>query len=146
VEAPRLLTILFVGVALVGPGDAAVFRAQDLPADTSGRALSRSFQSLTSPPMEQRKALRRTLQQQGYANTLYDLVRTDPLSALLSYARVHAQIEWSVPHTGLFLYVPVLQPPPRDHHLPGFTGAPSSPWGIPLYDDWTFPVDPWARP
>lgn len=145
-EAPRLLTILFVGVVLVGPGDGAVLCAQDLPADTSGQALSRALGSLTSPQIEQRKALRRSLQQQGYANTLYDLVRTDPLSTLLSYARVHAQIEWSVPHTVLFLYVPVLQPPPREHRLPGFTGAPSPPMGFPLSDDWTFPVDPWARP
>lgn len=101
--------------------------------------------SLTSPALRERQALRRELQRRGYSNVLYDLARQDPLSALISYARVLLQVEWHIPHTTLYVYIPVSYPKSREANLPPVTGAPSPPMAIPLQDDWAFPEDPWRE-
>jgi hypothetical protein len=101
--------------------------------------------SLTSPALRERQALRRELQRRGYSNVLYDLARRDPLSALISYARVLLEVEWHIPHTTLYVYIPVSYPKSREANLPPVTGAPSPPMAIPLQDDWAFPEDPWRE-
>jgi hypothetical protein len=101
--------------------------------------------SLTSPALRERQVERRELQRRGYSNVLYDLARQDPLSALISYARVLLQVEWHIPHTTLYVYIPVSYPKSREANLPPVTGAPSPPMAIPLQDDWAFPEDPWRE-
>jgi hypothetical protein len=101
--------------------------------------------SLTSPALRERQVKRLELQRRGYSNILYDFARQDPLSALLSYARVLLQVEWHIPHTTLYVFIPISYPRSREANLPPVTGAPSPPMAIPLHDDWAFPENPWRE-
>jgi hypothetical protein len=112
-------------------------------ADPSVSAFHRAMSRLTTPEFEQRKRNRRTLQQHGYALMLQDVIQHDGLSALFSYLRMRAQLDFHLPQNTLMVFVPVVQPPPPGLHLPPVTGAPSSPMGFPLVEDRTFPHDPW---
>ena len=136
----RLSTFCII-VACVIPGF--TDSGPDRQLDSLNAAYKAALSKLTSPQFEERKRVLRGYQQRGYVDVLSHAVELDGLSALLAYARVKSQIAYSIPHHRLYLYIPVIQPPNREPHLPGFTGAPSPPIGIPLPDDWSFPADPW---
>jgi len=114
-------------------------------ADSNVAAFHRAIAGLTTPEFEQRKRTRRLLQQHAYVLMLQDMVRRDGLSALISYLKMRAQLDFHLPQNTLMLFVPVVQPPQPGRHLPPVTGAPSSPMGFPLVEDRSFPPDPWKR-
>jgi hypothetical protein len=113
----------------------------------SAAALRENFKRLSSPELERRKAVRRSIQQRGYVSVLRDVVAGDGIGALLAFLRLHAQLEFHLPNNILFVYARV---PERAHsaweqRIPGTSGVPSAPVAIPLYEDLTFPVDPWHK-
>ncbi len=103
------------------------------------------LRSLSSPALEQRKAMRRVLQRTGYANVLADVLRRDGTGALLSLVRLNAQVSFSLSHRPIELYFPIEAPP--DSALGAARIFPfypkSPPFGVQLYDDWSMPEDPW---
>ncbi len=112
-------------------------------AGSSVPAFRRAIARLSSPEFEQRKRNRRLLQQRGYALMLQDVIRHDGLSALFSYLRMRAQLDFHLPQNTLMVFFPVVQPPAPGPHVPPVTGAPSPPMGFPLVEDRAFPPDPW---
>jgi hypothetical protein len=108
--------------------------------------VSHAIARLTSPELEARKARRRALQQKGYADILFHLLQRDGLWGLFSYVRLSSQLEYSLPQNTLNTYLPLIYSPVRrDSSVWGFTGAPSGPMAVPLYEDRSFPEDPWQR-
>lgn len=113
--------------------------------DTSDKkGLQEIIRRLTSPALEQRKKNRREYQQRHYAEILYEMAMMDVPGALLATARSQTQLELQLPSAPLTVTIPVKQPPPPAPSMPGFTGAPSPPWVIPLFEDRRFPADPWS--
>ena len=132
--------------ATLAEGEKAAAPAHHAPlehADSSVSAFHRANSGLTSPEFEQRKRNRRLLQQQGYVLMLQDVIQHDGLSALFSYLRMRAQLDFHLPQNTLLVFVPVVQPSPPGPHLPPVSGAPSPPVAFPLVEDRTFPPDPW---
>jgi hypothetical protein len=125
--------------------------AQEVPSkgspdqpDSLATAYQRHLLTLTSPELEARKYRRRQLQQQGYAEVLQALLEGDGVSALMSWLRTTLQLEYSLPHRPLYVYV---RPPEtrRDTSLAGRMMSSSGGYiQIPLREDRSFPVDPWT--
>jgi len=114
--------------------------------DSLASAVRKAMAGMTTPALEERKARRRTLQQQGYASLLSNTLQQDGLWALITYTRVSLQLEYSLPRNTLFVYVPVRQPAERDTSAMMRTSAPrSGPVAVPLVEDRTFPEDPWRK-
>jgi hypothetical protein len=117
--------------------------APPVQTDSGVSAIRRAMAGLTSPEFEQRKRNRRLLQQRGYVLMLQEVIRHDGLSALFSYLRMRAQLDFHLPQNTLMVFVPILYTPPPGPHMPPVTGAPSPPMGFPLVEDRSFPTDPW---
>lgn len=99
---------------------------------------------LTSPEYQRRKEIRTRIQRQGYTETLYELQRDDPFSALLAATRMLLRLEFAIPRYPLTVTVPIQQPPSRDSGFLRLTIIPSPPMVIRLHEDRTLPKDPWA--
>ena len=145
-----LLLALCLGVAItfestrtqINPLIPASERLQDSLRNQVSAAIAR----LTSPELEARKARRRALQQRGYADILFHVLRRDGLWGLLSYVRLSSQLEYALPQNTLNTYLPLTYSPARrDSSKWGFTGPPSGLMAVPLYEDRSFPEDPWRR-
>jgi len=113
--------------------------------DSLAQAFRVAAANISSPEMEHRKGLRRELQRRGYADILRDVLDGDGLSAFLSFVRVKSQIEYSLPHHTLFVYIQPDVAPRRDSTLPGFFTMGGGPMRFALQDNWTFPQDPWEE-
>ncbi len=140
-----LLGLLLPLSLLFGDDTARVARVREESAaqDSLAAAVRAAIAEMTTPEMEARKARRRHLQQQGYASILSQTLRSDGLLALLMYARVSLQLEYSLPRNTLYVYVPIRQSTPRDStggHFATFGGGPMA---VPLKEDRSFPEDPW---
>lgn len=120
-------------------------RSQELVDDSLSALHRASLGKLTTPEHQARIATRRGMQQKGYADILFHTLRHDGLWGMIASARSHLQLEYSLPREPLVIYVPIRQPEQRGPRLPGFTGAPSPPMAIPLYENRAFPEDPWAK-
>jgi hypothetical protein len=118
----------------------------DSLASTYLRAYQLAARTLTSPQLEQRKELRRSLQQRGYATALQSCLEGDGLFAMLAILRAHLQVALHIPHTPITLYVPIKQQPSWDEKLPGHLSSPTRHFDITLAEDWSFPDDPWRKP
>jgi hypothetical protein len=114
--------------------------------DSLAAEYRRRVDLLTSPELEKRKSDRRRVQRRGYAAVLAGVVRRDGLGALLAYARLRLQLEYSLPHDVLIAYYPVLRRESLQDSLPGFTTFGSGLYGVPLREDRSFPRDPWENP
>jgi hypothetical protein len=119
-----------------------------LPTFDTSDAVSfrRALLSLSTPALEQRNRNRREMQQRHYAEVLYELIQMDAVGSLLASVRSQAQLELQLPQTPLSVTIPIKQPPPPQPGLPGFTGTPSAPYVVTLFEDRQFPVDPWGKP
>jgi hypothetical protein len=113
--------------------------------DRLAAPIRQAVHAMTHPELERRRTLLRSMQRHGYAAAVQNILEGDPFSALLVSLRTSVQVEFHLPHTPIVIYIPVAQPPPRDDHLPGFTGAPSPPLPVVLPEDRTFPHDPWKE-
>jgi hypothetical protein len=134
-----LLTGDYVVPRGVGGGD-------DARQDSLAAAVRKAMAGMTTPALEERKARRRVLQQQSYASLLSNTLQQDGLWALITYTRMSLQLEYSLPRNTLVVYVPVRQPAQRDSSaMMRTTGAPSGPVTVPLFEDRTFPEDPWRK-
>ncbi len=139
-----LLPGLLLPLTLLFADDTArVAREESAGQDSLAAAVRTAIAHMTSPELEERKARRRALQQHGYASVLSQTLRSDGLWALVMYARVSLQLEYSLPRNTLYVYVPIRQPAPRDStggHFATFGGGPIA---VPLREDRSFPEDPW---
>ncbi len=124
------------------PGDGVESAAHQ---DSLVAAVRAAMAGMTTPELEQRKARRRLLQQNGYTSILSHTVRYDGLWALIEYSRVSLQLEYSLPRNTLFVYVPVRQPPESRREGSHFQTFRSGPMAVPLIEDRSFPEDPWKR-
>jgi hypothetical protein len=118
---------------------------QSAAEDSATAAYWRSLGTLTSPELEGRKARRTRLQREGYAEVLQGLLAGDDITALLSWIRTRTQLEYSIPSRQLYVFV---YPPAakRDTSLAArMLPQGGEPIAIPLYDDRSFPIDPWQR-
>lgn len=113
-------------------------------ADSLQSAYLRELSTLSSPQLEQRKSRRRAIQQQGYAEVLYEVLAGDGLAALMSWLRMTLQLEYSIARYPLFVYIrgPETR---RDTTLSGLL-LPASPglMRLPLIEDRSFPINPWT--
>lgn len=116
---------------------------EDAHQDSLAAAVRNAIAGMTTPELEARRARRRTLQQEGYASLLSHALRSDGLWALVTYSRVSLQMEYSLPRTTLYVYVPIRRPPGRDSTGQRFYTFGSGPMAIPLHEDRSFPEDPW---
>lgn len=137
---------LAISVHLTHTQSNPTFPASERLQDSLRNEVSAAIARLTSPELEARKARRRALQQKGYADILFHVLRRDGLWGLFSYFRLSSQLEYSLPQNTLYIYLPVkTSPTRRDSSVWGFTGAPSGPMAVPLNEDRSFPEDPWRR-
>ncbi len=134
-----IVLIMLVAGACTGLSDT----AQKPDFDSAAIRFNRASAALTSPQFEERKKTLRSFQRHGYVDVLGHVTNRDGLSALLAYVRVKSRIAYSIRHTQLYVFVPVIQPPQSSSNPPGFSGSPSPPMAFPLIDDWTFPENPW---
>ena len=134
---------LVLGSGLLISGSPAL--SQGLVDDSLSALHRASTTRLTTPELEKRVAARRAMQQKGYADILFHTLRNDGFWGIIASARSHLQLEYSLPREPLIIYVPIRQPEQRGPRLPGFTGAPSPPAAIPLFENRVFPEDPWAK-
>jgi hypothetical protein len=145
-RSPLLIAVALSSLLAAPPAG----QRKEATADNRDDSLARAFRvaaaTLSSPEMERRKMARRELQQKGYAEVLRDVLDGDGLSGLLSAVRVKAQIEYSLPHHTLYVYLRPVPIARRDSTLPGFFTMGGGPIEFALHDDWTFPVDPWEKP
>jgi hypothetical protein len=111
---------------------------------TDRKSFQEAIRRLTTPELEQRKKNRREFQQRHYAEVLYELTLIDAPGALLASVRSQTQLELQLPSNSLTVTIPVKQPPPPRPGMPGFTGQPSPPMVVPLFEDRRFPADPWS--
>lgn len=118
----------------------------DRTADSLAHEYRRRLAAMTSPALERRKADRRLLQKRGYAGVLAEVIRNDGPGALLAFARMRLQLEFSLPNDPLVAYYPVIAPDARRDSLPGFTTFGSQFYAVPLIEDRGFPRDPWESP
>jgi hypothetical protein len=145
-RSPLLLTLaLSCSLAVTHDGHSREPSTRENP-DSLAQAFRVAAANLSSPEMERRKMLRRALQQKGYTGVLRDVLDGDGLSGLLSAIRVKAQIEYSLPHHTLHVYLKPVPTARRDSTLPGFFTMGGGPIEFALHDDWTFPPDPWEKP
>jgi hypothetical protein len=115
--------------------------------DSLASAFRSATSELTTPEFERRKQALLLLQRQGYVQTLYDVIAGDGPGALISLARVHARIEYRLPHNQLYVYIsPTPRPQAKARSPWQFLAPESAQMSIPLVQDWTFPADPWEKP
>ncbi len=100
--------------------------------DSLAQALNIRISELTSPQLEERKRIRREMQQKGHALVLADVLSGDGLNAVISYLRTRLHIEYAISHQPLSLRIRIER-------------GEGKVWDIPLSDDWTFPRDPWKK-
>ena len=115
-------------------------------ADSLGAEYRRRLSLLTSPELEKRMANRRKVQREGYAGVVSGVVRRDGLGALLAYARMRLQLEFSLPNDVLIAYFPLLHDASLQDSLSASTTFGSRLYGVPLIEDRSFPRDPWGGP
>jgi hypothetical protein len=114
------------------------------PADSLQSAYFRALSTLSSPELEARVSRRRTLQQEGYAEVLYEALRGDGLSALMSWLRTTLLLEYSIPRFPLSVTVrgPETR---RDTSIAGLMlRSTESRVTLPLIEDRSYPANPWA--
>jgi hypothetical protein len=114
--------------------------------DSLAAEYRRRLSGLTSPALEKRKADRRRVQREGYAGVLSEVVRRDGLGALLAYARMRLQLEFSLPNDILIAYIPLLHDATLQDSLSLTTTFGSRLYAVPLIEDRSFPLDPWGGP
>ncbi len=118
---------------------------EELRADSMARAYRVAARSLKTAELERRVAARKAVQRSGYCTTLAAVIRHNGLDALLSYIRMRLHLDFSLPHDQLFAYIPSqykVEPTPG---VPPVVGAPNAMTVVPLYEDRSFPPDPWKR-
>jgi hypothetical protein len=130
------------GVLTPDSSDNDLFNSLDT---TDQKGFQEALRLFTSPELELRKKNRREFQQRHYAEILYELTLMDAPGALLAAVRSQTQLELQLPSTPLTVTIPIKQPPPPPPGMPGFTGGPSDPWVISLFEDRRFPADPWSN-
>ena len=124
-----------------GPGESAPSFAPD---DSAAEAFRHAVRHMSSPELEERKANRLTLQRRGYAAVLHDVVRRDPIGALFATIRTKAQLDIHLPQNTLYAIVPV-NAPGNTSKFQVFSPPASGPMMIPLFEDRSFPEDPWRK-
>ena len=105
-------------------------------ADSLSRGFASALRSISSPALEERKALRRSLQQRGHATSVRSSLEADGLTALLALLRARLQVALSISHRPLSVHYEIKRPP----------GWPRLYYEVVLTDDWSFPADPWRKP
>ena len=96
------------------------------------------------------------MQRSGYSNVLKDALKADGLSALISYVKTKLNIEYSISHRPLSIQIPIGGA--KEKKSTGFNRKPPNQieqvitesnaeqfWEATLYDNWTFPADPWKK-
>ena len=137
----QLTIVNRLGVLTPPASDSDLFNSAD---STNQKGFQEALRQLTSPELEMRKKNRREYQQRHYAQVLYELTLIDAPGALLASVRSQTQLELQLPSNSLTVTIPVKQPPPPPPGMPGFTGQPSPPMVITLFEDRRFPSDPWS--
>jgi hypothetical protein len=150
-EATFALLLLFAGRN--GPADeprqgrpADPEREQERLTDSLENEFRRAVAQITSEELQARNSRRRRLQKEGYAGVLAEVVSHDGVGALMAYARMRLQLEFSLPSDLLIAYYPISVTPSMQDSLPGLTTFGSRLYGIPLVEDRSFPPDPWGTP
>lgn len=124
--------------------------------DSLARRFNIQLTKLTSPALEERKRVRLAMQRSGYSNVLKDALNGDGLSALISYMKTKLNIEYSISHRPLSIQIPIggakkekntgfsRKPPNQIERIITESKAEQF-WEATLYDNWTFPADPWKK-
>ena len=86
----------------------------------------------TPAELKKQQEIRLSFQRQGYPNIVYDVMQQDGWSALVSYAKVHLFMEFSMEHKYFWIVTPI------DNEYMHVEG-------ILFPDDWSFSPDPWKR-
>ncbi|MEW6510246.1 MAG: hypothetical protein AB1428_04740 [Bacteroidota bacterium] len=140
-----IAALVIIGLVLMRPTREAP-AAPDLRSDSLAAQYLRAVRSQKPPELLKRTADRRRVQRIGYILTLDGVMRQHALDALLPYLRMRLHLEFWLPQDQLVAYIPIIQPERRDLGFPEFFTYGSKSAAIPLYEDRTFPADPWAAP
>lgn len=114
------------------------------PDDSTAEAFRHAVRRMSSPELEARKVHRLALQRRGYAAILHEVLRRDPIAALFTTVRTKAQLDIHLPQNTLYVFVPV-NAPERTSKFQVFSPPASGPMMIPLFEDRSFPEDPWRK-
>ena len=113
--------------------------------DSAVSAYKKASAGLSTPESKRRKQERREVQRHGYTSTLLQVVRQDGISALIAYARMRLQIEYSLDHAPIYYKASVEFPEgPSSALLRSYTLDPG-PVYFTIPEDWSFPRDPWKK-
>ncbi len=141
----KLLIAAVLAMVLTTDADTSLPELYTPLADSLSASLRHQLDTISSPALEARKQARRLLQQSGYANVLADVLSDDGMGSLLSLARMNAQVEYTVPHRPLSIYIPVTPSEASRKLPPWFFTYKSGLIQIVLHDDWSMPEDPWKH-
>ena len=113
--------------------------------DSAVSAYKKASAGLSTPESKRRKQERREVQRHGYTSTLLQVVRQDGISALIAYARMRLQIEYSLDQAPIYYKASAEFPGgPSSALLQSYTFG-SEPVYIAIPEDWSFPRDPWKK-
>jgi hypothetical protein len=116
----------------------------DGTSDSLSAEFLRRIREIRSPELERRNAARHFVQRSGYCLALASVLRDDGLGAAFAVGRMRLHLEFFLPHDQVLYYAPIVSGEQRRSRLPGFTTYGERFAAIPLYEDWTFPDDPWS--
>jgi hypothetical protein len=138
--------VLAASPALPAPAEAQQREpVEEFRADSMARAYREAARTVTTPELERRIAARRAVQRSGYCTTLAAVIRHNALDALLSYIRMRLHLDFSLPHDQLFAYIPSQYKVGPTPGIPPVVGVPNAMTVVPLYEDRSFPPDPWKK-
>ncbi len=125
--------------------------AQQSNVDSLERTFLQALSNFSTPKLEEKKHLLRSVQRKGYSGTLAEILRVDGFTAITSYLKTRLQIEYSISHELVMVDISAQHEPHPDSLsllrrskptiiLPT---RPNESMRIGLDIDWTFPDDPW---
>jgi hypothetical protein len=125
--------------------DQAAQSPEETRTDSLARAYREAIRTFKTVELEQRMAARRAIQRSGYCHTLAGVIRRNGLDALLSYIRMRLHLEFFLPQDQLVVYYPSQYKVEKIPGVPGFASAPNATTVVPVFEDRTFPADPWKK-
>ncbi len=141
----KLLLAAVLALVLSADADTSSPDLESALNDSARARFRQHLDSLTTPTLEARKAARLALQRRGYASVLADVLSDDGLGSLLSLSRMNAQLEYTISHQPLTIYIAIPSSGASTTPPPWFFSYKSGPIPIVLHDDWTMPENPWTH-
>ena len=118
---------------------------EEVFSDSLAREFRVSLRRFKTVELAKRVAARRAIQRNGYCRILAGVIQHDALGALFSYIRMRLFLDFSLPQDQLVVCIPSQYRVETIPGVPPVVGAPNAMTVVPLYEDRSFPPDPWKK-